>query len=122
MPSDPVDRILYGIVKAEADRKFTAHGVYKSSWIVREYKKRGGLYVGRKNKDTGLLRWFREEWIDLNRSDNKPCGRSDLKAKYPLCRPSKRITNETPKTIAELSKKSIDNAKKNKGNGKPVRF
>lgn len=123
----PIDEKLYKHVKKLASKKFKSpSGIYRSSWIVKEYKKRGGKYTGVRNKDTGLERWFRENWIDLNRpiknSTGKiigyhKCGRKSAKksnGKYPLCRPSKRISPKTPKTYKQLSKSSIKHAKKMK--------
>ncbi len=124
--SKPKDMKLYKKVKALADEKFASKsGIYRSSWIVREYKSRGGKYVGSKPKNSGLKRWFREEWVDINRPIKnsigkvigyKPCGRENTvdKSKYPLCRPSKRVTSKTPKTYKEISKKSLSKAKKDK--------
>jgi hypothetical protein len=121
-----LDQALYDKVKEEADAKFAAKtGIYKSSWIVREYKKRGGRYKGTPDDDIGLTRWFREKWVDLNRPKNEPgtgyesCGRpssssSQKEHKYPLCRPTKRVTPSTPKTVSELSKAAIERAKKSK--------
>lgn len=41
----PANRALYSRVKAEAKRKFRVYpSVYANSWLVREYKKRGGRY------------------------------------------------------------------------------
>ena len=41
----PTDKTLYARVKAEAKRKFKVYpSVYANSWLVREYKKRGGKY------------------------------------------------------------------------------
>lgn len=121
--SKPVDEKLYKQVKKLANTKFKSKtGIYRSSWIVREYKKRGGKYKGKKSKNTGLKRWFKEDWVDLNRPkrDYKgritgyhKCGRKSVKQKgqYPLCRPSRRVNKHTPKTYKELSKKSIKHAK-----------
>jgi serine/threonine protein kinase len=122
----PKDKKLYEKVKKLADKKFTSKsGIYRSSWIVREYKKRGGEYVGNKPKMSGLKRWYKENWIDLNRpiknkkgkiTGYKSCGRPEISKeyKYPLCRPSKRISSKTPKTYLELNKKLIDKAKNKK--------
>lgn len=125
-----IDKKLYKKVKHQADKKFRSPtGVYKSSWIVREYKRLGGRFSGRKPTSlSGLKRWYREKWIDLNRpirlSKNghsrvigyAPCGRSssELAGKYPICRPSKIITKKTPVTYKELSLRSIKRAKKSK--------
>lgn len=122
--SKPVDKELYKYVKKLADKKFKSKtGIYKSSWIVREYKRRGGKYKGKKSDKKGILRWYKEKWIDLNRPiKNKsgkiigyePCGRSDLKSKekYPLCRPTYKVNKSTPRIYSMISKKSILKAKK----------
>lgn len=120
----PGNKRLYAQVKALADAKFDSSGIYKSSWIVREYKKRGGKYIGSKPKSSGLKRWYKEKWVDLNRPIKnsagktigyKECGRSSAKSKgYPLCRPSKRVSPKTPRTYKEISKNSIRKAKSQK--------
>lgn len=56
-----------------------------------------------------LRRWFKEKWVDVSRKvDGKhpPCGRKDADGKaYPKCRPSKKVSKETPKTSGSYSKK-----------------
>ena len=43
----PTNPKLYARVKAEAKRKFKVYpSAYANSWLVREYKKRGGRYRG----------------------------------------------------------------------------
>jgi len=123
---EPTNQKLYSYVKTLANKKFKSpSGIYRSSWIVREYKKRGGKYSGSKSKSTGLKRWFKENWIDLNRPKRNSkgkiigyhkCGRKSSKSggKYPLCRPSRRVTRKTPKTYKQISKSSIEHAKKMK--------
>ena len=125
MRSIPTNKKLYNHVKSLATKKFKSpSGIYRSSWIVKEYKKRGGKYSKSKSSSKiGLKRWFKEDWVDLNRPIKnsrgkiigyKKCGRKSVsdKGRYPLCRPSKRITLKTPKTYKQLSKKSIKDAKK----------
>lgn len=130
MSKEPVNKSLYKYVKRLADKKFLSKtGVYKSSWIVREYKRRGGKYSGKRPsyKSSGLRRWYKERWIDLNRPIRnskgkivgyKSCGRKSAKLRskgsYPLCRPSKKVTLRTPKTVKSLSKRSIIRAKRQK--------
>jgi hypothetical protein len=125
----PANERLYRYVKLLANKKFKSKsGVYRSSWIVREYKKRGGTYTLRKSSNSGLNRWYKEQWIDLNRpiKDTRgriigyhKCGRTSKNtngtSKYPLCRPSKRVSKHTPRTVSELSKNSISKAKRLKG-------
>ena len=118
MPPQPVHPELYASVKAAADAKFLAPtSIYKSAWIVAEYKRRGGTY--RKDDDgssKGLTRWFREAWVDLERPikdargrvvGHAPCGRAKatVEGTYPLCRPSKRVSKATPLTVAEIGRK-----------------
>lgn len=119
----PINKKLYDDVKRLADKKFKSKsGIFRSSWIVREYKLRGGRYQGAKSDKQGLLRWFREKWVDLNRIDKstkqyKPCGRQRAdraKGPYPLCRPSRRVTAKTPRTYKEIPSKAIGAAKKAK--------
>lgn len=53
-------------------------------------------------KKSGLERWFKEKWIDVK--TGKPCGRKKGENRaYPACRPSKRISDKTPKTSGEMS-------------------
>jgi len=116
----PLDKKLYETVKKESDKKFDENtSIYKSSWIVREYKKRGGKYKGKKNDSGGLKRWYKEKWVDLKRplkngNGFEPCGREMInnKSKYPLCRPTVKVSKDTPKTVQELSKKTIEKNKK----------
>jgi len=56
-----------------------------------------------------LRRWFKEKWVDVSRKvDGKhpPCGRKDADGEaYPKCRPSKKVSKDTPKTASSYSKK-----------------
>ena len=56
----PLDITLYNKVKREANQKYKTHGAYKSGWIVKTYKERGGRYKGKKTKK-GLSAWFKED-------------------------------------------------------------
>lgn len=114
----PRDRKLYELVKKEADVKFLAPtSIYKSAWIVREYKTRGGEFEDEPDDNKGLLRWFRERWVNVASSQgSQPCGRkkATTKGRYPLCRPSIRITNQTPMTVSEIPKDVLERAVKQK--------
>lgn len=45
----PTNPKLYATVKAAARRKFDVYpSAYANAWLVREYKKRGGKYKGKK--------------------------------------------------------------------------
>ena len=58
--SIPANKQLYEQVKKEIYEKHPKHSAYRSGLLVREYKKRGGTYIGKENKSSGLNRWFRE--------------------------------------------------------------
>lgn len=71
-----------------------------------------------------LRRWFKEKWVDVSRKvDGKhpPCGRKDAdgdknRKGYPKCRPQKKVSKDTPKTVGSYSKeekKSMVSQKRN---------
>lgn len=134
MPT-PVDTKLYQQVKREADAKFLAPtSAYKSAWIVAQYKRRGGEYE-EDNAPRGLTRWFKEQWVDLERPKTvngkivgyEPCGRNvaTTTGTYPLCRPSKRVNAQTPKTVQEIDHstvKKVGDAKQKVKQSARVRF
>ena len=60
------------------------------------------------NNFGSLDRWFKERWVNVCKKGLPPCGRKKSSPKdYPYCRPLKRISAETPKTVKELSKSEI---------------
>jgi len=85
----PNDEVLYNKVKREANELYKKHSAYKSGWIVKEYKKRGGTYLD-DNKPKNLQRWFKEKWVDIGNQE------------YPVYRPTIRITEDTPLTTSEI--------------------
>lgn len=89
MPT-PNNTKLYNEVKALADKIYSKPSAYKSGYIVKKYKSMGGKYSGDK-PDTGLTRWYKEDWQDIG---NKS---------YPVFRPTKRVTKDTPLTVKEIS-------------------
>jgi hypothetical protein len=89
------DTKLYNEVKREADTVFEKPSAYKSGWIVKTYKQRGGEYVGDKPINKGIGRWFKEEWKDIAGLD------------YPVFRPTKRITKDTPLTPDEIKPSNL---------------
>lgn len=57
-----------------------------------------------------LNRWYKEKWVDVSRKDkdgkHPPCGRSKAKLSgkgYPKCRPSVKVSSNTPKTSGSMS-------------------
>lgn len=103
MPIQPLNTKLYEQVKKEIYAKYPRHSAYRSGMIVQEYKKRGGTYLGSKTPAKGLARWFAEEWKNQR-------GEVGYKYAWDVYRPTKRITDETPVTIGELSAKEIEKA------------
>lgn len=109
----PRDRRLYSEVKREARQKFKAWpSAYASSWLVKEYKRRGGTYDGpydgpyeRKHKREGLGRWHRERWVDACEwPRRRPCARKSSTDPYPYCRPSVRVNSKTPRLVQTLTR------------------
>lgn len=119
--SSPKNEKLYEQVKKDAKKKFKQYpSLYASSWIVREYKKRGGTYKGSKppsskskspkkgskSKLTGINKWYAEQWVQVEKylktGTKVDCGASNRKTK--ACRPLKRVDSTTPITISELLK------------------
>ena len=112
--SKPKNEKLYNRIKSLAKKKFHVYpSIYANSWVVREYKKHGGTYCGKKDKISGLSRWYKEKWIDVCKLPKRvSCGRYHLskskwKRGYPYCRPSIRINKNTPVIASKLSKQQI---------------
>lgn len=101
--SKPKNKDLYARVKSEAKKKFKGDwpSAYGSAWLVREYKKRGGKYA-----EGGLKRWFKEKWTN-EKGDECGAGTTKTEAK---CRPSVKVTSDTPKTWSEMSQKEKNKA------------
>lgn len=60
------------------------------------------MAVKKTEKGASLKRWFKEEWIDVR--TGKACGRSEGENRgVPYCRPKKRVSSATPKTVSEMS-------------------
>lgn len=126
----PLNKQLYEKVKNEAKSKFKVYpSAYANGWLVKEYKRRGGKYSGKKPVDTGLSRWYSEKWINVCELPRiVPCGRTEniplsiWIRDYPYCRPYYKITGKTPKTVKELSQPEIKRrcAKKKKDPSKRV--
>ena len=84
-----LDKVLYELIKKEADKVYTKPSAYKSGYIVKKYKEAGGRYA-EDNKPKNLERWFKEAWTDIGGQD------------YPVYRPTKRVSKETPLTATEI--------------------
>ena len=118
----PTGEFLAYINKKEANVLKALGG---SGRVVKEYKKRGGKYkivkFGKANL-TGLTRWFKEKWVNVCVKKNgkyASCAKSTTK--YPYCRPSVRVTSQTPKTVKEISKSKLKKMCKLKKNKKKMK-
>lgn len=112
---EPQDKALYNRVKTKLYKNMPLHSAYRSGILVQKYKKayrekygkNTSPYYGKKPKKVGLARWFREKWAT---QDGLPV----YKHKNDIFRPKKRITNRTPLTHGELTKKEIKRARRTK--------
>lgn len=102
--SKPQNLKLYKKIKNKIKKKYKNWpSAYASAALVKEYKAQGGTYEkGRKNE--GVSRWMREKWVDVCHWPKRvPCGRSkSRKRRFPYCRPSVRISKQTPKLVQKM--------------------
>lgn len=93
----------------------------RASQAIAKCRKGKGI-VKKSEKGKSLKRWEKEAWIDTR--TGKPCGSG---AKNEYCRPTKRVSSETPRTKFEMSPSLLKKKKEEKlevGMGsrvKPVR-
>ena len=94
------------------------HGLYesiKSVVVLIEWRR----IVARSSG--GLTRWFKEKWVDVK--TGKPCGRSKgEKRGYPACRPKKRVSSKTPKTVGEMTASEKARFKREKTSSKKITY
>jgi Ni,Fe-hydrogenase I small subunit len=127
----PSDQKLYDQIKSRVKSSATSRwpSAYLSGQVVQKYKaameKRGKKPYksgSPSKKSSSLKRWYSEKWINI--STGKPCGAAKTKGYYPTCRPSKKVTEDTPRTArsltAEQKKKMIK--LKQKAKGKTVHY
>ena len=87
----------------------------KSVVVLTEWRKNVARSSG------GLTRWFKENWVDVK--TGKPCGRSKgEKRGYPACRPKKRVSSKTPKTVGEMSASEKARFKREKTGSKKITY
>lgn len=85
---------LYQKAREIADATYDKPSAYKSSFLVKKYKEMGGTYSGPKTKK-GLTRWHEEQWMDIGNKE------------YPVYRPTKRISRDTPLTVQEIDPQNL---------------
>lgn len=83
----------YKKVKAQYDVFPSA----RASQAIAKCRKASGS-VKKSEEGTSLKRWEKEKWVDTR--TGKACGAG---GKNEYCRPSKRVTAQTPKTKSEIS-------------------
>lgn len=115
---------LWKRVLAMRNRKFEPDNSARSNqWAARKYKQLGGRYRsgGPSKGQTSLKRWEREKWEGRK---GKPCGKKgNAKGeKKGVCRPTRRVSAQTPKTRAQVGPKKMAAAQRRKGAGKRARF
>ncbi len=96
-----LDKELYDAVKAHADKVYDKPSAYKSMYVQKLYKQLNGRYKD-DGKERKLTRWKNEQWRDIG---NKS---------YPVFRPTKRITKDTPLTVSEINKEDLQKQIKRK--------
>ena len=93
-------------------------GLYESTKnvaVLTEWRKNVARSSG------GLTRWFKENWVDVK--TGKPCGRSKgEKRGYPACRPKKRVSSKTPKTVGEMTASEKARFKREKTSSKKITY
>ena len=113
---EPSDISLYNKTKKNIYKKYPKHSAYRSGLLVKSYKKAFSIkykntkkspYKGKYTRKKGLRRWFDEEWVNQR-------GEVGYKYKNDIYRPKIRITDDTPITHNELTKKEIKNARTKK--------
>ena len=109
----PIDKSLYNKVKEIADNVYKKPSAYKSMYIQKLYQKYGGEYED-DGSERKLSRWMKEEGKDYGNKE------------YPVYRPSKKITADTPLLVSEIDptnfKKQIKLKQKIKGSENLPKF
>ena len=89
----PLNKKLYEKAKAEIYPKYKKPSAYRSGAVVKRYKELGGKF--KEDGERKLKRWFQEEWKDVGDKN------------YPVYRPTKRITKDTPLTEREIDPENL---------------
>lgn len=109
MPKDA----CYNKVKAQ----YNIFPSARASQAIAKCRKESGN-VRKTSEGTSLKRWQAEKWVDTR--TGRPCGAG---GKNEYCRPSKRVSSQTPKTKSEISPSKLASKKAEKsrvGMGKRV--
>lgn len=127
MRAIPIDQKEYdkAVAKVKA-RVLRWPSAYASGQVVIEYKRamaaRGITNPYKAKVDQKILplaRWYKEKWIDIK--TGKPCGSVHTNKYYPTCRPSIKVTKNTPIISSQITtkqKKIMIKEKQNVQNGR----
>ncbi len=91
----PKDPALYEKAKAIVNKSYPKHSAYRSGAYVKKYKEMGGEYEDEPDGKRPLARWFKEDWKDVGNKE------------YPVYRPTKRVSKETPLTPEEIDPENL---------------
>ena len=94
-----------------------------AKWFSENYKKGKGVLPKNASggQHGGLDRWFAEKWVDVK--TGKTCGRQEGENRaYPACRPSKRVSSQTPKTSSEMSPAEKAKFKRSKTSSQRINY
>lgn len=82
-----------------------------SQYIAKCRKANGNVRKGEAGKS--LKRWGKEKWV--NTKTGRPCGNKKDKVEY--CRPTKKVSKDTPKTRGGMTKSERKKRENQKGAG-----
>ena len=89
----PLNRKLYERAKEIVFPRYKKPSAYRSGAVVKMYKDMGGKFKDSNGRP--LARWFKEEWKDVGDKE------------YPVYRPTKRISKDTPLTASEVDPENL---------------
>ena len=89
----PVNKKLYEKAKGIVYPLYKKPSAYRSGAVVKKYKELGGKF--KEQGERKLKTWFMEEWRDIGNKE------------YPVYRPTKRITKDTPLTPGEIDPQNL---------------
>jgi hypothetical protein len=108
-PTDP-EEYARAVEKVKA-RVARWPNAYASGQVVIEYKRamkekgrppyKAKAAAAVPREKTALARWYAEDWRDIK--TGAPCGAVHTAAYYPTCRPAKRVTEQSPVPVTDLS-------------------
>jgi hypothetical protein len=95
--AEPLNIKLWNDIKNEMKEKYSKRwNAFYSGLLVQEYKRRGGEFSKKVQRgETALKRWFDEDWKDIGGK------------KYPVFRPTRRVTKKTPLIVSEIDPKNL---------------